>query len=67
MTKIEFRRLILTELNRLSDDAQRRIDDMTLERENPQIAVMLTKNAGYKMAMDDMINFIHCNIRMSAK
>lgn len=66
MTKIEFRRLILAELNRLSDDAQRRIDDMTPERENPQVAKMLIKNAGYKMAMDDMIEFMH-NIRSNAK
>ena len=66
MTKIEMRRLILAELNRLADDAQRRIDDMTPERENPQVAKMLIKNAGYKMAMNDMIEFIH-NIRTNAK
>ncbi len=62
MTKIELRRVIMAELVRLSDDAQRRIVDMTPERENPQVAAMLTKNAGYKMAMDDMIEFIR-NIR----
>ena len=62
MTKIELRRVILAELSRLSDDTQRRIDDMTPARENPQVAAMLTKNAGYKMAMDDMIEFIR-NIR----
>lgn len=62
VTKIEMRRIILAELNRLSDDAQRRIDDMTPERENPQIAAMLLKNAGYKMAMGDMIEFMR-NIR----
>jgi hypothetical protein len=62
MTKIELRRVILAELSRLSDDAQRRIDDLMPERENPQVAAMLIKNAGYKMAMDDMIEFIR-NIR----
>ena len=63
MTKIELRRVILAELSRLSDDTQRRIDDLMPERENPtQVAAMLIKNAGYKMAMDDMIEFIR-NIR----
>ena len=66
MNKIEMRRLILAELTKLSDDAQRRIDEMTPERENPQVAAMLIKNAGYKMAMDDMIEFMH-NIRANAK
>lgn len=63
MTKIELHRVILAELNRLSDDTQRRIDDMTPERENPQVAAMLIKNAGYKMAADDMIDFIQLKIR----
>lgn len=58
-TKRETRKLILAEIDRLWKQADASIQAMQSEKTNPIVHDMLVKNAGFKLALEDVNQFIN--------
>ena len=58
-TKTEFRKAILAELDRLWNQANESILGMASEQSNPQVNQMIVKNQGFKLALEDVNQFIY--------
>ena len=59
MTKANMRKELLMEADRLWRSADANIANMQPVASNPQALLMIEKNKGYKMAMEDLVEFIH--------
>lgn len=58
MTKAQTKKLIQAEIDRLITAANSNIGGMYAQRANPQVAAMITKNEGYKLALEDVQQFL---------
>lgn len=57
-TKAATKKLVLAEIDRLWRDADNNIKTMQGEKSNPIVHDMLVKNAGFKLALEDINQFI---------
>lgn len=58
MTKKVFEQSVRAEIDRLWHETNTRIKEMEPEKDNPQVASMITKNRGYMLALEDITEVI---------
>lgn len=58
-TKAQLKKALQTKMDAMWQERKDTLDAMQLQKGNPQVALMIEKNRGYMMALEDMATLLY--------